>query len=409
MGPIYGITTLRGPVGVCRYALKKKIMKQITSRIATTHVNRRFEMFTRECLEQMAAESNATGGRPQLFSHDWSRVIGWSTRSWVEQMEDGEYALLCETALPETDQERSALQERFHQYVQEIQRQEIEPYSQAIASLHRSSDSAISLMNCVGMVEPDIALTLCGDVAIPDESGLVPLSRLKPVAGGLFLHGKYLLAPHWMMRRFAYRLNSMNDVFVGELKIIDDETDLSCRICLDGDFVGFAESRKMYAECDYWWGKPFTGNLLKQPTGVLCHGANERLSALEMLRRTEMYLYRRGGETVVQIEEIHSAPVIRPFGDEQYAIERYAHMIMDSAGAIIHLDGSMRLYSAETWQKRQQSAVTLENAPKAEHRLKMFAVDGVTDQKTAFSVISSFFKGNPLVPETFGVKMEDGD
>lgn len=384
-------------------------MNYLTGIMATTHVNRRRERFTRESLEGAAAAANEKGGIPQLVNHDWSRVIGWSERLWVEPMEDGEYALRTEATMPETREEERTLYERFHRYVEETQKEKVEPYADAIASLQRPSAAAVFSLDCVGLVELALARVLCGDVVAPDESGLMPISRLKPVAGGLFCHGKYLLAPHWMMRRYAYRLNSLNDTFIGTLKRLDDETDLSCRIRIDEDFVGLRESLTMYGECDYWWGKPFTGDLLTQPEGVLCHGADDRFRVLEMLDRVEMYLYRRDGETVIQIEEIHSTPLIRPFEGEQYAVERYAHMILNAQGAVIHLDGAMRLYSAEAWHERQKPTVNIANAPRARHRLKMFAVHGVTNQETALSVIRGYFRGNPLVPEAFGVSMFDGE
>lgn len=382
-------------------------MEKLTGIMATTHVNRRNDRFTREALEKAAEDTNASAGLPQLVNHDWTRVIGWTDRLWIEPMDDGEFALHFEASMPETVGEEVALRERFRRHVIEMQEREIESHMEGLRSSIGPEGLAVFVFDCVGIVQDGIAMRLCPNLATPDSQGLVSMSRLNPIARGLFVEGDLVLAPHWMMRRYGFLLNSMNDALVGTLKKLDSETELSCRIRLDPNFIGLKDSLRNMGECDYWWGPPFTGELRDHPEGVLVHGADERLRVLEMLNRAEMFLYRRNKETIVQIEELHQPQIVRSHEGEDYAMERYAHLVVDAEGQVVHLDGSVRLYTQEVWQERQQSNVTISNAPRASHRVKMFSVDGRTDQQTAFGVLNAYFRGNPLVAEIFGIDMED--
>jgi hypothetical protein len=71
-------------------------MKQTTV-AATTHLDSHFSRFTKEALEQAAAQINR-GGRPAVtVEHDPTLPpLGKQTRAWVEQCEDGEYQLVVE-------------------------------------------------------------------------------------------------------------------------------------------------------------------------------------------------------------------------------------------------------------------------------------------------------------------------
>lgn len=381
-------------------------MREFTGIMCTTHVNRKNEQFTLEALQDVADRTNADGGLPQLVSHDWSRLIGWTERLWIEPLEDGEHALHFDAWLPETDEEEARLRERFEEYTVRMETAAVAPFEDALRALSSGDAVAIFVFDCVGLIEAEIAAAKCPDLVTPDDEGLVPVINLEAVERGLFTAGDYVLSPHWMLRRYAYRRNSVNDTLVGTLKRLDGTDGLSCRIRLDGDFVGLAVSLERVGECDYWWGPPYTGKLTTQPEGVICHGANEKIRTLEMLDRAEVYLYRRDGETVVQVEEVHDTPLIREYRGDEFRLERYAHLVLNDAGDVIHLDGAMRLYTEDQWEQRRSMTLADAGAAEAEHRVKMFAVDGVTTEDTAVDAICAFFRGNPLVPEAFGLDLD---
>ena len=80
-------------------------MKYIHSVAATNQINRKNMVIADSCLEDMAKQLNEQGGRPQLHSHDWTRLIGWTTKAWTER-EGVHLKLMTETEVPETECEK---------------------------------------------------------------------------------------------------------------------------------------------------------------------------------------------------------------------------------------------------------------------------------------------------------------
>ena len=72
-------------------------------------------VFTDDSLEDAARQINEGIGRPYLFNHDWTRLVGWTSKAWTER-EGDLLKLVTETEIPETKEEINAINQKYSDY-----------------------------------------------------------------------------------------------------------------------------------------------------------------------------------------------------------------------------------------------------------------------------------------------------
>ena len=139
------------------------------------------ECIADEALEDMALQITASGGRPSLVEHDWSRPRGWASRAKTER-EGQRLKLVVECDVPETESELEIVRRRISNYWGREVAQRVEPFREFANSLGVSGISLNADLDCVLLQSPGILSKLCQHfLKNMDVDGLVPVRDRKSV------------------------------------------------------------------------------------------------------------------------------------------------------------------------------------------------------------------------------------
>jgi len=150
-------------------------------------------------------------------------------------------------------------------------------------------------------------------------------------------------------------------------------------------------------EKDYWYGPPLNWKLIddKYEVGLTVHGSTR--SRLHNIDRTEFLWSYRNGLKTLQIEEIHGLKLLDD-PDTDVVLNRYIHSQRDtSSRTFIHLDGAVKIYERDSYQRRYDSKMT--EADKSKYKPKLFRIDKPISDEEWAQLITFFFRGNEMVLE----------
>jgi hypothetical protein len=356
------------------------------------------ECIADEALEDMAFQINASGGRPSLVEHDWSRPCGWASRAKTER-EGQRLKLVVEYDVPETGSELEIVRRRISNYWRSEVAQRVEPFREFANTLGVPGISLNADLDCVLLQSPGILPKLCQhSLTNMDDDGLVPISRDVVDTRGFLKTGDYLLVPSEFLRPSFSLPNPVNGELLSILsKLATLPQERSVRVALDPNRLGIANSFKRSERRDYWWGPRYSGDPRAQTKGLTVHGptAHDRLSGLI---KTEFWWYGKREQTL-EIEELVDMPWLEHVSEKKRC-SRFVHSVFFPDGRI-HLDGAVRIYTEDQWQLRLGQKIT--EFGKGATRVKLWRIDGELKTELWYDLIHMFFRGNYTVGEYFGL------
>lgn len=366
-------------------------------------------------------------GTPSYIQHDMHRPIGWMKT--LGHVLDGAmvrlFGLFNEV---DNDDEKEALNtiasaywNHFHhegmQVYQEELVQRISPSEMGDGAYLRTEAYVVSRINLAAELYPDLfnhGSDLVDKDGLTDYRALT--KRLKQVQPGVFLdteRGLVLFAHRYFRRSFSHR-NKLNDYFLNSFEIAAADLDkVRPRLRLDPDLVGHSQTVNFLIEQEFWRGPRFTDDIASLPSGVTELKAGDRDRHFEGVDKTQVWWKapetRIEGNTrtdfrTFEIEELieNSAEGL---GNDRFGC-RYAHSEYSlSSGDITHFDGAIRTYPADSYLDRIDTAI--DRAGKQSEYTKLFRFDGPMPVNRWKRLLNDFFRGNPLVPEYFGIPAAD--
>ena len=252
----------------------------------------------------------------------------------------------------------------------------------------------------------------------PNRYGLIKLTKpLQLCKHALIVNDDVMIYPHQFLRRF-YSSN-----FVDILTILQGCNDWGFKVWLRID--PFRKTTPEYyrdlREADYWHGKPFSGQLLNDREAepyTAVH--NVPLQGQEFQDLTYPLRYttfitsmmeESTGLRQFSIAEYIPSPTAytgsRLYGaGNQYIIQKLGHFVFDQRQqSFEHIDGSVRYFTHEQYEKLFQTVVSGKIVPMKEgeskNRIKLFKVAGALPLKIVQSIMYQFFMYNPHIEEYF--------
>ncbi|MGV2949799.1 hypothetical protein [Acinetobacter sp. AGC35] len=253
-----------------------------------------------------------------------------------------------------------------------------------------------------------------------DKDGLtnykILCQSMEQVQPGMFLDKKYnlLIFAHRFFRRSLSHRNKFNEYFLSNFnKAVIDNPHLIPRIRLDPDLIGHPETVTNLLELEYWWGPHFNNDISLIPNGVTEHKASDRTRYFEGIDRTQIWWKSPETRIISTIEDRYRTFEIEELIEnqsggllgDQYGC-RYAHAEYSiGTSTIAHFDGAIRAYSQDKYIER--IGLSIDHAGKQSEYTKLFRFDGFMSVELWKGLLSDYFKGNPLIPEYFGVVHDD--
>lgn len=378
-------------------------MKQIESIAATNDVitlaDGTQEVIADSAIEDAARQINSTGGMPQLIEHDWLRPIGWNVSASVVR-QGGKVELRTRAHQPETAREHDWLMARYKQRLAEMHHKKMQDSSVAIPA---GCDS-ISDIDCSYIVKSGMAAE-CVPAAFKDfDKDQLNSCRVGQQYGSSWrVVGDHLIVPHELFRRgFAFPNRVNRDLVSLLYQIADENPGLDVRIRWDENRCAIKQTVQETEERDYWWGPPFTGDPFSQAKGVAVHGPT-KYDFSNGLIRSDFWWYG-DEELVFEAEELIDPSAYGLAANPDRHGVRFVHSVFSlEKQCPVHLDGAIRFYTKELWQKRISKGVHIRNFGKKARREKLWRVDGEIDMQIWYDLIHNFFRGNFSIAEYFGV------
>ncbi len=243
-------------------------------------------------------------------------------------------------------------------------------------------------------------------VELQDKDGLISLEDLNKnftyQYQGVFFHNTLPLCiySHSFFRRSLSRHNNFHFIFLDELMSMENNENITIRIALDWDLIGYSPSFLESMEYEYWFGPKYTDDISNIKKGLTKHNCSEFERDYYGVSTTEFFWKENGKLKEFELEELreNSAPTL-----EDFFGCRYIHSIYDSSKeTFIHFDGAIRGYNSDLYFKRINKNIT-DFGRKGQYT-KLFRIDGKLELKKWKSLITNYMQGNPLIYEYFGIE-----
>jgi hypothetical protein len=361
-------------------------------------------VFTDDCLEDGAKQINKGIGQPCLLNHDWTRLIGWTSKAWTVR-EGDLLKLATETEIPETKEETNAINQKYASYLNNIYKERVLPFNSEREKINNSELNCD--MSCVYLTGKNILWETYAELKNElDEDGLLYLKKPQFVGEGFIKYKEHMLVPHSSFRESYSLPNTINRDFFSKLSNLSQtNSNVTIRLRIDGNFLGIFKSLTSWEQLDYWWGPKYNGNPFEIKTGVCVHGASKYDIALKRFKQTEFWWYQKDRRTF-EIEEILEEPIFLELDGENKIAMRFIHSIFDSKTMRpCHLDGAVRLYNYDLFQNRKTK--NIKEFGKSAERLKIWRIDGDISIEDWFDLIHNFFRNNFMIAEYFGYNLDD--
>lgn len=384
-------------------------MEQELMCVGSDAVNRYRMIVTTEAMEK-SLKTTFDKGMPMLIGHDFHKPIGWNIPFGLF-IEPGLTRFLAKKIQATNVDELRTFRKALGNYLGETYEKDFLPHEKDFVPLvkkHLSSEHTRINAGCIAYVDEGLTAKLFPDLfSQNDKDGLVPLSYLKKsftyLGQGVFKHNKSSLAiyAHQFFRRTQSRFNNFHFHFLDELMNLADKEDMTIRICIDEDMIGYAPSYHESGELEFHYGPQYSDNIDEIKPGITRHNCNESEKNYYEVDSTEFFWKKDENEKIFEMEELklHPAPM-----DELYHC-RYIHSIYDSSKKeFVHFDGAMRSYDENSMTERSGKTF-LQFGKKAIYK-KLFRVDGKLPLDKWKLLITHYYQNNPLIYEYFGFKEE---
>lgn len=385
-------------------------MKQELLCINSDSVNRYNMMITTEALEK-SLKVTFEKGVPLLIGHDFHRPVGWNVPFGLF-IEPGLTRLLAKKMVATDTDELQIFRKALGNYLGKTYSEDFIPYEDEFLPLikdHITEDHTRIKAGCVAVIDNGIILRLFPGLFVnTDKDGLIALSELLKkftyLGQGIFKHkdSKLAVYAHPYFRRSQSRFNNFHFHFLDKLLSLKDNTEITIRISLDEDMIGFAPSFHETGELEFHYGPKYSDDINEIKTGISRHICNDSDRKYYELTSHEFYWKQDNNEKIFETEELKSQPSAS--SNESYHC-RYIHSIYDTAkNEFVHFDGAMRSYDQEAMSERE-SKTFIQFGRKATYK-KLFRIDGKLALANWKLLITHYYQGNPLIYEYFGFKEE---
>ena len=243
-----------------------------------------------------------------------------------------------------------------------------------------------------------------------DKDGLVPISHLLKsftyLGQGIFKHNDSQLAiyAHPFFRRTQSRFNNFHFYFLDELMGLSENTDLTIRIGIDEDMIGYAPTYHETRELEFHYGPKYSDSIDEIKPGITRHVCNDNEKSYYEVDSTEFFWKKVENDKIFEMEELRAYPA--PADDLYHC--RYIHSIYNSnRKEFVHFDGAMRSYNEDTMNERSAKSF-VQFGKKAIYK-KLFRIDGKLPLDKWKLLITHYYQNNPLIYEYFGFKEERED
>jgi hypothetical protein len=392
-------------------------MKQKIGVINSDEVNRKRMMFPVETLEK-GLNQRWFEGNPVNIGHDLHRPLGWG-RPLGLYLEPGLSRLVAITYLPENKDDWEKITNARYNFITKIQKEECKPHLAQLESLvskHKSKTTEFIFTGCASAFEPDIVWKMFPKLFNNrDKDGLnylkdilINFSYLKE---GYFKHNKSnaVICVHPYFRKSLSRLNNFNQEFLERLFSFMDNKDVNIRIAIDSDLIGFAPSFSPSIELEYWRGPKYDDDIESMEVGVSVYATNpdDYEKIFHQIERSEVWFKKTEDTREFELEELKDCSS-HDAGKEVFA-NRYVHSIYHlTSSNFEHFDGAIKIYDEK--EKLERFIQDIKSAGKKARYFKIFRMDGKIAINDWKSLVTDFFKGNPLIKEYFkGITEEKYD
>ena len=361
-------------------------------------------------------------GMPSHIQHDMHRLHGWSRQLGL-YLDSQMVRVLGQIEEPENadDSERlRALSDRYWEHYH----QSALPFESDLRDRAKvTSASTIQMLRIEAAVikSPGVAKATYPDLFSPetafvDKDGLVDfrvlLERFTQIQPGVFHDSEHnlLIFAHRFFRKSLSHRNKLNEDFLRTFAhAAETLSGIRARLRLDPDILGHPASAQNLLELEYWRGPKYDDEISKIPDGVSEHKSDEKTRHFQGIDRTQIWWKHPESRSddhgrsiefrTFEIEEL----VEQPSGgleSNQFGC-RYAHAEYSKcANAFTHFDGAIRAYNGEAFLDRIDNSI--DRAGKHSDYTKLFRFDGPIPIELWKTILTSYFRGNYLVPEYFG-------
>ncbi|HET6255317.1 MAG TPA: hypothetical protein VFE32_14645 [Puia sp.] len=351
-------------------------------------------------------------GLPMCIGHDLHRAYGWVV-PFALYFEPHITRVLGKKFVATSVEEfrrfmkahEHFLQSRYYEAWQPFQQPFIDLIGKQLSSSHMRVD-----IGCVSVYDPGILQKAFPDLlANKDGDGLLPLSvilsKFTYLGQGIFKDKESELAifAHSYFRRSQSLFNNFHFHFLDELLALGDYPDISIKLCISEDIIGYSPSYHETMELEYHWGPKFTDDIDNIKVGLTRYECNDFERAYYGISRNEFYWKKDGNEVTFEMEELRDNP--SPFETEETYHCRYLHSIYKvDVKRFVHFDGAIRTYNIETMLDRLDKTF-LQFGRKALYK-KLFRIDGLLPLHLWKLLTTHYLQGNPLIYEYFGLDQD---
>jgi hypothetical protein len=242
-------------------------------------------------------------------------------------------------------------------------------------------------------------------VDFQDKDGLIKLEDLNKnftyKYQGVFFHNSLPLCiySHSFFRRSLSRHNNFHFFFLDELMSMENNGDITIKISLDWDLIGYSPTFLESMEYEYWFGPKYSDDISNIQKGLTKHNCSEFERDYYGISTTEFFWKDNNELKEFELEELreNNAPTM-----EDFFGCRYMHSIYDtSKETFVHFDGAIRGYDSDLYFERIDQNMT--DFGRRSEYTKLFRVDGKLELKNWKSLITNYMQDNPLIYEYFGI------
>lgn len=382
-------------------------MEQELMCVSSDAVNRYGMVVTTEAMEK-SLKTTFDQGMPMLIGHDFHKPIGWNIPFGLF-IEPGLTRFLAKKIQATNVDELKTFRKAVGNYLGKTYARDFLPHENDFVPLvkeHLTPDHSRIKAGCIAFIDEGLTAKLFPDLFNQnDKDGLVPLTYLEKdftyVGQGVFKHNDSKLAvyAHHFFRRTQSRFNNFHFHFLDELMSLADNPDLTIKIRIDEDMIGYAPSYHESGELEFHYGPNYSDNIDEIKPGITRHVCSDSEKSYYEVDSTEFFWKKDENERIFEMEELRAYPA--PSDDLYHC--RYIHSIYDSSKKeFVHFDGAMRSYDENSMNERSGKTF-IQFGKKAIYK-KLFRIDGKLPLDRWKLMITHYYQNNPLIYEYFGFK-----
>ncbi|MBD1398804.1 hypothetical protein H9Q13_16650 [Pontibacter sp. JH31] len=375
------------------------------------NVNRYGYRFTIGALEDSMFQKSLTGV-PSLLGHDSHKPIGWNFPLGL-YFEPHSTRLVALYLLTDTDEDQEYINRVYQNELirrnQELCKPFLDEFSKLLSPYTNDTGHYI-YCGCVSYHEKGILYRLYPELhTLKDKDGLVYLDQLlesfEYLGQGIFKCKKSEIAIfcHSFFRRNLSRHNNFHYHFLDQFIRLNDTPDITLRVALDDDLIGYSSTFNEQIELEYWWGPKYNDNIDEIPLGVTHYECDKGQRTFSGVSGTQFWWKGDEESMILELEELKDNPTLG-VSAEMYGC-RYIHSIyLKDTFYFDHFDGAVRMYEEDQMLQRLEQPIN--KAGKNTDYTKLFRIDGKLSISTWKSLTTHYFQDNPLLYEYFGHKEE---